>query len=279
MDVVNALPAVLAPYRAAIEAAALPAVRLAPPAPASGAAAQYGGTPLVPPGATWPRGPDGPYRFVGQLDFAAVHAQAGAAARGLPDDGILAMFGDPRGWPGSGREGDGWRLLYTPRSADAVPLPVPGPPPPPRRAFPLSGPELRPGAAAATSFPTYDDTVKIVAIPDDAEDAWDAYFAYIAADEREAVHQLLGHAGWIQYDARVEVESVARGANSRAGWDGPDAAAIQAEALRWRLVWQVDSDREAGFMWGDLGRVYVLMKEDDLAARRFDRAWLTGDCY
>jgi hypothetical protein len=55
----------------------------------------------------------------------------------------------------------------------------------------------------------------------------------------------------------------------------PDAEAIQAEALRWRLVWQIDSDRDAGFMWGDLGRLYLLMKDDDLAARHFDRAWLT----
>jgi len=31
-------------------------------------------------------------------------------------------------------------------------------------------------------------------------------------------------------------------------------------------------------MWGDLGRIYYWIRDDDLAARRFDRSWLVLQC-
>ncbi len=42
---------------------------------------------------------------------------------------------------------------------------------------------------------------------------------------------------------------------------------------------QVDSDDEAGMMWGDAGMLYYWIRDDDLAARRFDRAWCVMQCY
>lgn len=50
-------------------------------------------------------------------------------------------------------------------------------------------------------------------------------------------------------------------------------------ASEWRLLWQLDTDDEAGFMWGDAGRLYLLARDEDLKARRFDRAWLVLQCY
>ncbi|MDQ3090683.1 MAG: YwqG family protein [Actinomycetota bacterium] len=40
------------------------------------------------------------------------------------------------------------------------------------------------------------------------------------------------------------------------------------------LLLQVDSDEAAGMMLGDVGRLYLWIHRDDLAARRFDRATL-----
>lgn len=31
-------------------------------------------------------------------------------------------------------------------------------------------------------------------------------------------------------------------------------------------------------MWGDLGRLYFWIRDDDLAARRFEKAWLILQC-
>jgi uncharacterized protein YwqG len=32
-------------------------------------------------------------------------------------------------------------------------------------------------------------------------------------------------------------------------------------------------------MWGDLGMLYYWIREEDLAARRFDRVWGISQCY
>jgi uncharacterized protein YwqG len=38
------------------------------------------------------------------------------------------------------------------------------------------------------------------------------------------------------------------------------------------------SDDASGFMWGDMGNLYLLIREQDLRARQFDKAWLGLQC-
>jgi hypothetical protein len=52
--------------------------------------------------------------------------------------------------------------------------------------------------------------------------------------------------------------------------DYPRDMAEVAEAARWRLLLQLDSDDE--FMWGtDSGMLYFMIRDDDLAKRDFSR--------
>ena len=44
------------------------------------------------------------------------------------------------------------------------------------------------------------------------------------------------------------------------------------------MLAQIDSDDDAGWMWGDVGAVYFAMRRQDLAEREFDRAWLVLQC-
>ncbi len=231
-----ALPAALEPYRPTIEAAARPAIRLDAPADPTGAAAQFGGRPLVPPGTSWPEGKDGPMFFVGHVDFAQVRRQAGAAAAELPGDGAS-------------------------------------------RPRPFTGPELLLGATAMTSLPTYDETEGLVAIPRESDALWETYFEELLPPEDLTMHQLLGYATWIQDDPRPVVEALARGQPASAAYKGAGAADLRAAARRWRLLWQIGSDGRAGFMWGDSGNLQVLIRDEDLQERRFERTWLTGACY
>jgi uncharacterized protein YwqG len=62
-------------------------------------------------------------------------------------------------------------------------------------------------------------------------------------------------------------------------YQDPRVAALRAGAADWRLLLQVDSDDAAGMMWGDVGRIYYWIRAQDLAARRFDQAWLILQCY
>ncbi len=49
-------------------------------------------------------------------------------------------------------------------------------------------------------------------------------------------------------------------------------------AADWELLLQVDSDDRADMMWGDVGRLYFLMRSQDLESREFEKAWLVFQC-
>lgn len=51
--------------------------------------------------------------------------------------------------------------------------------------------------------------------------------------------------------------------------------ALEEDLYPWRLLLQVDSNHDDGnFTWGSAGRLYFLIRKEDLIARRFDRVWL-----
>ena len=93
-------------------------------------------------------------------------------------------------------------------------------------------------------------------------------------------HQMLGHPVLVQGDMRLEVALVA------AGYDCGDGSAFQSEAAQelvhevtaWKLLLQLDSDDDAGMMWGDAGLLYFWIHEDDLAQRDFTRVRVVLQC-
>jgi uncharacterized protein YwqG len=93
------------------------------------------------------------------------------------------------------------------------------------------------------------------------------------------VHRLGGVPHEIQNPMEAECELVRRGEDPHAlPYARQEEVAGEAKA-RWRLLLQVDSDDAAGLMWGDAGMLYYWIRDDDLAARRFDRAWCVMQCY
>jgi uncharacterized protein YwqG len=62
------------------------------------------------------------------------------------------------------------------------------------------------------------------------------------------------------------------------GYRDPRAETLRPGAADWRLLLQIDSDEHAGMMWGDVGRIYYWMREEDLAAAAWDTAWLILQC-
>jgi uncharacterized protein YwqG len=62
------------------------------------------------------------------------------------------------------------------------------------------------------------------------------------------------------------------------GYKDPRAAKLGTSATEWRLLLQIDSDEEAGMMWGDAGRIYFWLRREDLAARKFDAAHAILQC-
>ncbi len=52
----------------------------------------------------------------------------------------------------------------------------------------------------------------------------------------------------------------------------PEGKRLLATAKDWHLVLQIGTDEATGYPFP--GALYVLMREEDLAARNFDKAWV-----
>jgi uncharacterized protein YwqG len=94
-------------------------------------------------------------------------------------------------------------------------------------------------------------------------------------------HRLLGHAQPIQNAMELECQLASNGlyCGDPLGYESEQARMLEADAANWRLLLQMDTDEEGpGWMWGDVGRIYFWIKQQDLAARRFDDVWLILQC-
>lgn len=100
---------------------------------------------------------------------------------------------------------------------------------------------------------------------------------------RRMHNQILGHASPIQNLVEEDAEGVFSGycPDPKNQSKAQDALRkkVQEGTLQWELLLQVDSHMELnGMCWGDLGRLYWVMRRRDLLARRFERAWCLLQC-
>ena len=91
-------------------------------------------------------------------------------------------------------------------------------------------------------------------------------------------HQLGGFPQTIQRGMQETCQLVANGlyCGTSEVWQTEQARKLMASAHEWRLVLQIGADPNAGIP--QPGAYYVTMREEDIAARRFDRARLTYQC-
>jgi uncharacterized protein YwqG len=63
------------------------------------------------------------------------------------------------------------------------------------------------------------------------------------------------------------------------GYSSPKRMALEAGVKDWRLLLQIDSDDDARMMWGDSGRLYFWVREDEARRGDFSGAWMVLQCY
>ncbi len=90
-------------------------------------------------------------------------------------------------------------------------------------------------------------------------------------DHGRVHHRMLGYPDQLQDDMQLQC---ALASNGIRGLDDPRAAAAIAEKNDWLLLFQVDSDENAGMRWGSAGMIYYWIKMQDLRNGAFDRTWL-----
>lgn len=94
--------------------------------------------------------------------------------------------------------------------------------------------------------------------------------------EGDADNQILGCPTPVQDDMRLLCELVTNGhycGDGRA-YNQVDKEEYDSRSKDWILLFQFDSDENAGMMWGDVGMLYFMIRKQDLAARHFDRVWM-----
>jgi uncharacterized protein YwqG len=257
----------VAAFAESILAELLPSVLLRrdPPGSASPVgASRMGGDPDLPAGFSWPsreieetlgilrRRVE---RRTAALDFLVQircdELPIGSVPAGWPRTGMLWVFYDAANQPwGGARETDGARVFH---------LAEPGP------LQRMAGPhaEARPGFRPCRIRPVMSWTVPEQLIPMDTDDEAlvEAYLEEVCApingDPSGVVHRMFGHGQWIQDDVT--------------GGEPPR-----------RLLLQIDSDDGSdgpGWMWGDAGRLYFTMTDQELAEARFAQARWTLQCH
>lgn len=254
-----------------------PAVRLLPTSEAPDPlGTRFGGMPAMAPSTRWPEHRSRPLVFLAQVRLREL-PEAVRASLHLPGDGLLSFFFDvdeePRGFDPNHAEGGQVLWLPDPRMAEETK---------PRELPPVYAQYTATAVAMfETAIPAGVESFHFEkSISEEDADAFAALdYDYEFADSVPC-HRIGGHPGEVQGGMELECALVREGVGTggRVDTSSPAFARAQEQAPRWRLLAQLDSDGDLSWEWGDAGRLYFWIHEEDLKQQRFDRAWCLLQC-
>jgi uncharacterized protein YwqG len=222
-------------------------------------ASHLGGAPMLIPGTPWPTFRGEPLAFVAQLRVAEIPAAVREALY-LPGDGLLCFFyaaaSEPAGDEPEHRGGGQVLRVAQPAGAQSAE--------PPAKLAPEHRFPPTPLRFVETSIPAEQSLFRqALGLAEDRVDDFAESVHDFFGRHEAPMHWLGGHAHAVQDDMESTCAIAA---------DGLPVPA-QAGAGDWRLLAQFDSDDALKHMWGDWGRLYFWIREDDLRAGRFANAW------
>ena len=239
---------------------------------------RLGGAPNMPADIAWPTRRSGdPHSFLAQIDLAQLLAIEGLP---LPSSGSLFFFCDSAYLPDGSDPldvDDGIKVVYCESSLAENPLRTP-----PRELdaeLLFKGLSLKP--MPDLTAPAQDVwEIESLRLSDAESDSYNQVFSHLSAGDG-SVHRIGGYPNLVQYGKlELTAESVSRkidyGNSNAVGQAG--SRGLEAGAADWRLLLQIDSEEDAGMMWGDVGKLYFMIRESDLKALRFDRVWMGWQC-
>jgi uncharacterized protein YwqG len=205
-----------------------------------------------------------PLSFVAQINLADI-AKAGCDLP-LPESGLLLFFYDSE-WVSCGltsAETTGARAVFLPEQTATERVSASPAELTPARPLECQPSEVLPD----TDYVEDNDSACSPEDFDEVGETLDDVIETISYD---------GHAfgGWpyvIQNTMELECELYANGIE-----DDPEryrearARGLDKNATAWRLLLQLDSSDIPEWKWGDSGKIYFLCREEDIAARRFER--------
>lgn len=248
---------------------------------------RFGGAPDVPRDFEWPRYKD--FDFEGELKtrplsfLAQINCEEATRFDKdglLPDHGILSFFYElsSEPWGYSSDERGCARVFWFEDTSELVSAVLP---------HDLDDkfifPAIKIDMSEIPSVPSFQDMGDIIEEVE-FEVIYNAKMD-IGINELDNVSKLLGYADTIQDSIGVVCELVSRGYNIEEGWPYVPIEDIEeAEEIaldKWKLLFQLDTIilKDFELIFGDMGRLYFYITEDDLKERRFENAWCVVQSY
>lgn len=244
---------------------------------------KFGGHPDLPSDVEWYRTSETniPMSFIAQVNFAEVAPFD--LEHKLPEHGMLYFFYDcsPDGmpWGFNPEDSDGWKVFFYNGDLSALS----------RRAAPADLSQDENGMIFGSAQMCFDAVMELpsmesdltngLVLPND-DSLQDRYWEWLDEHSEALSNKLLGHADPVQGSMELECEYVTHGINCGTpdGYRIAKSKGLDKNAAHWNLLMQVDSNEDIGMMWGDLGRLYLWITSEDLAARNFENSWLILQC-
>jgi uncharacterized protein YwqG len=221
--------------------------------PGEGGRSMLGGIPAI--SAAWPRFEGRPLSCVAQIDLEDVHAAGGPDW--LPRRGRLNFFYECEhgGWGMEAADAGVAVVIYEAETTGLASEPEDLALDYRFSAYPVT-------FRTDVSFPG-EDRIEIdwKGLNPASSSALESALDSLAA--AEPTHQIGGFPTAIQNDD-MELDCVR--------WVGGDVS-------EWRLLLQLDTDNDAGMMWGDTGMIYFWVREQNARAGDFSKIWMILQCH
>lgn len=232
---------------------------------------KLGGSPDLPPDASWPVYKGTPQSFIMQLRLEELTAYAAASV--LPRQGMLWFFYDAaqETYGDDPANKGGWCVLFKDHGLDTLA----------RTSAPVASSQKQRFAPCALRFAeeltlSMQPPLEVpgLAWSDHDQEAFDELveqFTTAAGGALPPRHRLFGFPDTIQDDMREQCQTITQGIVDP---NDPRYAEVAKGYRDWHLLLQVDSDERIGMRWSSSGMLYYWMRWTDLQAHRFDTTWL-----
>lgn len=243
------------------------------------ARSHLGGLPDVPEGFEWPTSGDVELAFLAQIRLEEV-AAAAPGPLPLPATGALLVFYDLERRPSGLQPGDGAGIRIVHLHADADDL------------HPAEGDHAALVEMPVAFSPEVTLPAESAGLPEslvlnvEELDRWQRLRERLAerqgvevedrAVDWHALHRLLGHPDTTAEGMQLEAQLAFNGIDLNTGerYFNPAVSDLERGAEQWRLLVQISADDELALQLGfPVGRLFVWIREDDLAYGRFGDVW------
>ncbi len=235
---------------------------------------RLGGKPVTDASFQWPCVDGEPLAFLAQIDLVELTEEFNIDW--LPETGSLLFFYDVEAmpWGGDVEDKDSWKVIYQKRADTEIKFPrnLEG-------EFRFDTVYLK--AVKSEQLPSLErDEAQALNLSEAQQDT------YYELGDREfgdqPSHQVSGYPDCVQNDdMELECQLLERGINldDASVYESDTAKALLPEAENWGLLLQLDTDEDAGMMWGDCGMLYFWVKKQEARESNFDNVRMILQCY